>query len=118
MRRRMRSRTTRVSAIGRWELRLIKREITREKLLDVIDATIVPLLTVWLATFQMRHAWTARWLKRQDALYLLIDESATWVVSGRRPANGHRLYNDLPEQPIIVHGLEARLAQVFFFVNF
>lgn len=100
------------SAVG--TLRLIKREDQREKLLDVIDHDVRRLDRL-VSDISNASRLDSELVKEEeepfDLLPMLGNLSQYLGEDARK--KGIDFITDLPSNPIIVHGLEARLAQVF-----
>ena len=100
------------SAVG--TLRLIKREDQREKLLDVIDHDVRRLDRL-VSDISNASRLDSELVKEEEEpfdLLMMIGNLGQYLGEDARK-RGIDFITDLPEQPIIVHGLEARLAQVF-----
>ena len=100
------------SAVG--TLRLIKREDQREKLLDVIDHDVRRLDRL-VSDISNASRLDSELVKEEEEpfdLLMMISNLGQYLGEDARK-RGIDFITDLPEQPIIVHGLEARLAQVF-----
>lgn len=100
------------SAVG--TLRLIKREDQREKLLDVIDHDVRRLDRL-VSDISNASRLDSELVKEEEEpfdLLTMIGNLGQYLGEDARK-QGIDFITDLPETPIIVHGLEARLAQVF-----
>ena len=100
------------SAVG--TLRLIKREDQREKLLDVIDHDVRRLDRL-VSDISNASRLDSELVKEEEEpfdLLTMIDNLGQYLGDDARK-RGIDFITDLPDTPIIVHGLEARLAQVF-----
>ena len=100
------------SAVG--TLRLIKREDQREKLLDVIDHDVRRLDRL-VSDISNASRLDSELVKEEEEpfdLLAMIGNLGQYLGEDARK-RGIDFITDLPETPIIVHGLEARLAQVF-----
>jgi two-component system, OmpR family, sensor histidine kinase ChvG len=100
------------SAVG--TLRLIKREDQREKLLDVIDHDVRRLDRL-VSDISNASRLDSELVKEEEEpfdLLTMIGNLGQYLGEDARK-RGIDFITDLPENPIIVHGLEARLAQVF-----
>lgn len=100
------------SAVG--TLRMVKREDQREKLLDVIDHDVRRLDRL-VSDISNASRLDSELVKEEEEPF---DVLITLANLAQHLGNEAKLQDidfivDLPEQPIIVHGLEARLAQVF-----
>ncbi len=100
------------SAVG--TLRMVKREDQREKLLDVIDHDVRRLDRL-VSDISNASRLDSELVKEEEELF---DVLATLTNLGQylgedARSKGIDFITDLPQSPIIVHGLEARLAQVF-----
>ncbi len=100
------------SAVG--TLRLIKREDQRDKLLDVIDHDVRRLDRL-VSDISNASRLDSELVKEEEEpfdLLSMIGNLAQYLGEDARK-KGIDFITDLPSEPIIVHGLEARLAQVF-----
>lgn len=100
------------SAVG--TLRLIKRDDQREKLLDVIDHDVRRLDRL-VSDISNASRLDSELVKEEEEpfdLLTMIGNLGQYLGEDARK-QGIDFITDLPETPIIVHGLEARLAQVF-----
>ncbi len=100
------------SAVG--TLRLIKREDQREKLLDVIDHDVRRLDRL-VSDISNASRLDSELVKEEEEpfdLLAMIGNLGQYLGEDARK-QGIDFITDLPDTPIIVHGLEARLAQVF-----
>ncbi|MEM5522127.1 sensor histidine kinase [Sulfitobacter sp. AS59] len=100
------------SAVG--TLRLIKREDQREKLLDVIDHDVRRLDRL-VSDISNASRLDSELVKEEEEpfdLLAMIGNLSQYLGEDARK-KGIDFITDLPNEPIIVHGLEARLAQVF-----
>ena len=100
------------SAVG--TLRLIKREDQREKLLDVIDHDVRRLDRL-VSDISNASRLDSELVKEEEEpfdLLTMIGNLGQYLGDDARK-RGIDFITDLPDTPIIVHGLEARLAQVF-----
>ena len=100
------------SAVG--TLRLIKREDQRDKLLDVIDHDVRRLDRL-VSDISNASRLDSELVKEEEEpfdLLSMIGNLAQYLGEDARK-KGIVFITDLPSEPIIVHGLEARLAQVF-----
>lgn len=100
------------SAVG--TLRMVKREDQREKLLDVIDHDVRRLDRL-VSDISNASRLDSELVKEEEEPF---DVLATLTNLGQylgedARSKGIDFITDLPQSPIIVHGLEARLAQVF-----
>lgn len=100
------------SAVG--TLRMVKREDQREKLLDVIDHDVRRLDRL-VSDISNASRLDSELVKEEeepfDVLTTLTNLGQYLGEDAR--SKGIDFITDLPETPITVHGLEARLAQVF-----
>ncbi|MBN2907145.1 MAG: sensor histidine kinase [Rhodobacteraceae bacterium] len=95
-------------------MRVARREDQREKLLDVIDHDVRRLDRL-VSDISNASRLDSELVKEEeepfDLLKLLMNLSKHLGHEARQ--KGVDFISDLPETPIIIHGLEARLAQVF-----
>ena len=100
------------SAVG--TLRMIKREDQREKLLDVIDHDVRRLDRL-VSDISNASRLDSELVKEEeerfDLLVMLANLGQYLGEDAKR--KGIDFITDLPEDPIYIYGLEARLAQVF-----
>ncbi len=100
------------SAVG--TLRVIKRDDQREKLLDVIDHDVRRLDRL-VSDISNASRLDSELVKEEeepfDLMHMLGNLGQYLGEDAKR--NGIDFIVDLPKNPITVHGLEARLAQVF-----
>lgn len=100
------------SAVG--TMRVAKREDQREKLLDVIDHDVRRLdrLVSDISNASRLDSELVREEEEQfDLLYMLGNIND--YLGGDAKSKGVEFISDLPEKPVLIQGLEARLAQVF-----
>ena len=100
------------SAVG--TLRMIKREDQREKLLDVIEHDVRRLDRL-VSDISNASRLDSELVKEEEEpfnLLQMIDNLSQYLGEDAR-GKGIEFITDLPPAPIQVHGLEARLAQVF-----
>ncbi|MEL7090141.1 MAG: sensor histidine kinase [Pseudomonadota bacterium] len=100
------------SAVG--TLRLVKREDQREKLLDVIEHDVRRLDRL-VSDISNASRLDSELVKEEEEpfdLLQMIDNLSQYLGEDAR-GKGIEFISDLPKTPIEVHGLEARLAQVF-----
>ena len=100
------------SAVG--TLRLIKREDQRDKLLDVIDHDVRRLDRL-VSDISNASRLDSELVKEEEEpfdLLSMLNNLGEYLGEDARK-KGIDFITDLPSSPIIVHGLEARLAQVF-----
>ncbi len=100
------------SAVG--TLRMIKREDQREKLLDVIDHDVRRLDRL-VSDISNASRLDSELVKEEEEafdLLKMLTNLGQYLGEDAR-TKGVDFIVDLPKTPIIVHGLEARLAQVF-----
>ncbi|WP_299970910.1 sensor histidine kinase [uncultured Roseobacter sp.] len=100
------------SAVG--TLRMVKRADQREQLLDVIDHDVRRLDRLVSDISNASRLDSELVKEEEDAFNVLktLKELAQHLGDQAR-LEGIDFITDLPEDPIVVHGLEARLAQVF-----
>lgn len=100
------------SAVG--TLRMIKREDQREKLLDVIDHDVRRLdrLVSDISNASRLDAELVKEEEEEFDLLKMVGNLGQYLGEDARK-KGIDFITDLPEEPINVMGLEARLAQVF-----
>lgn len=100
------------SAVG--TLRMIKREDQREKLLDVIDHDVRRLDRL-VSDISNASRLDSELVKEEEERFDLLVMLANLGQYLGEDAKGKGIdfITDLPEDPIHIHGLEARLAQVF-----
>lgn len=100
------------SAVG--TLRMIKREDQREKLLDVIDHDVRRLDRL-VSDISNASRLDSELVKEEEEEFDLLHMvgNLSQYLGEDAKAKGIDFISDLPANPILVHGLEARLAQVF-----
>ena len=100
------------SAVG--TLRMIKREDQREKLLDVIDHDVRRLDRL-VSDISNASRLDSELVKEEEERFDLLVMLANLGQYLGEDAKGKGIdfITDLPDDPIHIHGLEARLAQVF-----
>lgn len=100
------------SAVG--TLRLIKREDQREKLLDVIDHDVRRLDRL-VSDISNASRLDSELVKEEEEPFNLISMLGNLgqYLGEDAKSKGIDFIIDLPAEPIVVQGLEARLAQVF-----
>jgi len=100
------------SAVG--TLRVAKRDDHREKLLDVIEHDVRRLDRL-VSDISNASRLDSELVKEEEESFNLLKTLANLTEFLGKQANekGVEFITDLPEQPIIIRGLEARLAQVF-----
>jgi two-component system sensor histidine kinase ChvG len=100
------------SAVG--TLRMIKREDQRVKLLDVIDHDVRRLDRL-VSDISNASRLDSELVKEEEEAFDLLHMLGNLgqYLGEEAKAKGIDFITDLPENPVIVHGLEARLAQVF-----
>ncbi|MEP5729090.1 MAG: sensor histidine kinase [Sulfitobacter sp.] len=100
------------SAVG--TLRMIKRDDQREKLLNVIDHDVRRLdrLVSDISNASRLDAELVKEEEEQFDLLHMIGNLGQYLGEEAK-GKGIDFITDLPNEPILVHGLEARLAQVF-----
>ena len=100
------------SAVG--TLRMVKREDQREKLLDVIDHDVRRLdrLVSDISNASRLDSELVKEEEEQFDLLKMVGNLGQYMGEEAK-GKGIDFITDLPAEPILVHGLEARLAQVF-----
>ena len=100
------------SAVG--TLRMVKREDQREKLLDVIDHDVRRLdrLVSDISNASRLDSELVKEEEEQFDVLQTLTNLGQYLGEDAR-SKGIDFITDLPDAPINVHGLEARLAQVF-----
>ena len=100
------------SAVG--TLRVAKRDDQREKLLDVIDHDVRRLdrLVSDISNASRLDSELVKETQEEFDLMRLV-ENLTSYLGTDAENKGVDFITDLPETPVLIHGLEARLAQVF-----
>jgi len=100
------------SAVG--TLRMIKREDQREKLLDVIDHDVRRLDRL-VSDISNASRLDSELVKEEEEpfnLLKMLDNLGQYLGEDAQ-GKGIDFILDLPSNPVVIHGLEARLAQVF-----
>ena len=100
------------SAVG--TLRMVKREDQREKLLDVIDHDVRRLDRL-VSDISNASRLDSELVKEEEEAFDLLKMLGNLgqYLGEDAKSKGIDFITDLPKDPIVVHGLEARLAQVF-----
>ncbi|MEQ6249056.1 sensor histidine kinase [Sulfitobacter sp. HNIBRBA3233] len=100
------------SAVG--TLRMVKREDQREKLLDVIDHDVRRLDRL-VSDISNASRLDSELVKEEEEPFDLLNMLGNLgqYLGEDAKSKGIDFIVDLPKNPITVHGLEARLAQVF-----
>lgn len=100
------------SAVG--TLRMVKREDQRDKLLDVIDHDVRRLdrLVSDISNASRLDSELVKEEEEQFDLLKMVGNLGQYLGEDAK-GKGIDFITDLPADPILVHGLEARLAQVF-----
>ncbi|MBD3764216.1 MAG: sensor histidine kinase [Rhodobacterales bacterium] len=100
------------SAVG--SLRFVKKDEQREKLLDVIEHDVRRLDRL-VSDISNASRLDSELVKEEEQPFDLLKTIANLSEYLARQAGekGVDFITDLPPQPIVIHGLEARLAQVF-----
>lgn len=100
------------SAVG--TLRLAKRPDQVERLLDVIDHDVRRLDRL-VSDISNASRLDSELVKEEEAEFNLLDmlKNLSQFLGEDAKRRGIEFISDLPDRPIMVHGLEARLAQVF-----
>lgn len=99
------------SAVG--TLRMVKRDDQREKLLDII-AHDVRRLDRLVSDISNASRLDSELVKEEQVSFDLIQmvENLNQYLGEDARSRGIRYITDLPQTPVMIHGLEARLAQV------
>ena len=100
------------SAVG--TLRMVKREDQREKLLDVIEHDVRRLDRL-VSDISNASRLDSELVKEEEDSFNLMEmiENLSQYLGEDARSKGVEFITDLPDQPVMVRGLEARLAQVF-----
>ncbi len=100
------------SAVG--TLRMVKRDDQREKLLDVIDHDVRRLDRL-VSDISNASRLDSELVKEEEEAFdvLATLTSLSQYLAEEAETNSIDFITDFPDTPIMVHGLEARLAQVF-----
>ena len=100
------------SAVG--TLRLAKREDQREKLFDVIDHDVRRLDRL-VSDISNASRLDSELVKEEEESFNLLKMLGNIIeyLSHEAKGKGVDFISDLPAEPIVIQGLEARLAQVF-----
>ena len=100
------------SAVG--TMRVAKREDQREKLLDVIDHDVRRLdrLVSDISNASRLDSELVKEEEEQFDLLKMLGNLTQYLGEDAR-SKGIDFITDMPDEPIFIHGLEARLAQVF-----
>ncbi len=100
------------SAVG--TLRMVKRDDQRDKLLDVIDHDVRRLDRL-VSDISNASRLDSELVKEEEEPFDLLHMLGNLgqYLGEDAKSKGIDFITDLPSKPIIVHGLEARLAQVF-----
>lgn len=100
------------SAVG--TLRMVKREDQREKLLDVIDHDVRRLDRL-VSDISNASRLDSELVKEEEEAFDVLTTltNLSQYLAEDAGSSNIDFITDFPEKPIIVHGLEARLAQVF-----
>jgi two-component system sensor histidine kinase ChvG len=100
------------SAVG--SMRMVKKEEHREKLLDVIEHDVRRLDRL-VSDISNASRLDAELVKEEEEEFNLIKtlSSLSDYLGDQAKGKGVEFITDFPSEPIKVHGLEARLAQVF-----
>jgi two-component system, OmpR family, sensor histidine kinase ChvG len=100
------------SAVG--TLRVAKREDHREKLLDVIEHDVRRLDRL-VSDISNASRLDSELVKEEEESFNLLKtlSNLTEFLGKQAGDKGVEFITDLPDQPIVIRGLEARLAQVF-----
>lgn len=100
------------SAVG--TLRIIKRDDQREKLLDVVEHDVRRLDRL-VSDISNASRLDSELVKEEEESFNLLKTvgNINEYLGEEAKAKGIEFISDLPKEPIILRGLEARLAQVF-----
>ena len=100
------------SAVG--TLRMVKRDDQREKLLDVIEHDVRRLDRL-VSDISNASRLDSELVKEEEESFNLLQMlgNLSQYLGEDARAKGVEFITDLPEKPVLVQGLEARLAQVF-----
>jgi two-component system, OmpR family, sensor histidine kinase ChvG len=100
------------SAVG--TMRVAKREDQRDKLLDVIDHDVRRLDRL-VSDISNASRLDSELVKEEEETFNLLKllTNLAEFLGQESKAKGVEFISDLPAEPIIIQGLEARLAQVF-----
>ena len=100
------------SAVG--SMRMVKKEEHREKLLDVIEHDVRRLDRL-VSDISNASRLDAELVKEEEEEFNLIKtlSNLSDYLGDQAKGKGVEFITDFPTEPIKVHGLEARLAQVF-----
>lgn len=100
------------SAVG--TLRMVKREDQKEKLLDVIDHDVRRLDRL-VSDISNASRLDSELVKEEEEAFDVLTtlSNLSQHLGDEARSKGIEFVTDLPKEPIVVHGLEARLAQVF-----
>ncbi len=100
------------SAVG--TLRMARKDEQRERLLDVIDHDVRRLDRL-VSDISNASRLDSELVKEEEEAFDLIKmiRNLTEYLGNEAEGKGVDFISDLPGEPIVIHGLEARLAQVF-----
>ena len=100
------------SAIG--SLRVVKKEEQRDKLLDVIDHDVRRLDRL-VSDISNASRLDSELVKEEEEEFNLVRtiNNVNQYLGQQAAQKGVDFITDLPAEPIVIHGLEGRLAQVF-----
>ncbi len=100
------------SAVG--SLRMVKKEEHREKLLDVIDHDVRRLDRL-VSDISNASRLDSELVKEEEEEFNLVTTltNLTEFLGQQAGDKGVEFITDFPSDPIVIHGLEGRLAQVF-----
>ena len=100
------------SAVG--TLRMVKRDDQRDKLLDVIDHDVRRLDRL-VSDISNASRLDSELVKEEEEPFNVLSTLSNLgqYLGENARSKGIDFITDLPDTPIVVHGLEARLAQVF-----
>lgn len=100
------------SAVG--TLRVVKKDEQRERLLEVIEHDVRRLDRL-VSDISNASRLDSELVKEEQEPFDLLKtlNNLGEYLGGQAHAEGIDFISDLPSEPIVIHGLEARLAQVF-----
>ena len=100
------------SAVG--TMRMTRREDQREKLLEVIEHDVRRLDRL-VSDISNASRLDSELVKEEEARFDLLKTIGNLAsyLGAQAEEKGVEFISDLPEKPVFIHGLEARLAQVF-----
>lgn len=100
------------SAVG--SLRMVKKDEHREKLMGVIEHDVRRLDRL-VSDISNASRLDSELVKEEEVAFNLLDmlDNISQFLGEDARKRGIEFISDLPAQPILIHGLEPRLAQVF-----